>query len=181
MIRLTDGQKINAPIIATRPSSVRARKALFDMLIHRLQIDFSQYATLDIFAGAGSLGFEAMLRGSPQAAFIDRNRLACNTIRHNATKLGMLDQTYILCSTLSQIGKRPASLPAFGFVLADPPYRARLAEASITRLIKGNWLEPKAWIILEMAKGSPPPSIAELATIAQHDAAGARFTIFQRR
>ena len=180
-IRLTGGRfaskMIAAPVGETRPSLARARKALFDMLTHNIGVDFAISPVLDIFAGAGTLGFEALSRGAPHAVFVDHRRAALNQIVKNAEILGV----ETLCSALKRDALRPSSCPKrimpMRLVFADAPYRSDLAAAAITAFERGGWLDDNVVIVIEEDVRHPTKLPEGFVLAAHHEAAQARFDV----
>jgi 16S rRNA (guanine966-N2)-methyltransferase len=102
---------------------------------------------LDMFAGSGALGFEALSRGAENALMIDNSRDAINCIRANASKLGLLDQLQLLLNDATKCGY---SRSQYNLVFIDPPYANKeTVEKCLGNLIKDNWLEDQAVIVVE--------------------------------
>jgi len=124
-----------------RPTSDRVRQALFNILGPRL----AQAKVLDLFAGTGSLGLEALSRGADSAAFVDKDRRAVEVVRRNAGALGLADRTRILCFDLLTSPKRLLSLGGpFDLVFIDPPYdltRSVGAGSKLALLLELLWTE----------------------------------------
>lgn len=157
LISLTNGQKIIAPQSTARPSAVRVRKSLFDMLAHRFAINWEGKVILDGFAGAGTLGFEALIRGAARAIFIDDDRTATNQIIESAQKLNLGEQVTTLTRNMVRLTKRPNNLPAADIVFLDPPYYKNLVPQALTCLVKSDWLavQAQALIIIEQPADEP--------------------------
>jgi len=103
---------------ATRPTSDRVREALFSILG-----DISNLDALDLYAGSGGLGFEALSRGAASATFVDEARGALAAIRHNAEKLGVGARARVLAGDVSKVmGRLAREKRRFGLVFLDPPY-----------------------------------------------------------
>jgi 16S rRNA (guanine966-N2)-methyltransferase len=117
------GIPLKVPQTDTRPTTDRVREALFSMLTERVP----NAHVLDLFAGSGSLGLEALSRGAASALFIEQNRSASDTLRQNLTKTRLpnahIRQTEVF-RTLSQLaaGATPNPSPPFNLIFADPPY-----------------------------------------------------------
>ncbi|MGH2897475.1 MAG: 16S rRNA (guanine(966)-N(2))-methyltransferase RsmD [Solirubrobacteraceae bacterium] len=118
----------------TRPTSDRARAGLFDWL--GPTVDGAR--VLDLYAGTGALGIEALSRGAREAVFVERARAAVRVLRRNLEELGLEGRSRVVEADLAR-GLRPlaAKLGAFGLVLADPPY----AGAALARLLEDEALE----------------------------------------
>ncbi len=147
------GTRLLAPKDRTiRPTSDRVREALFNILASpAYRRDDGVLPTggtvLDVFAGTGALGFEALSRGAARAVFIEQDREACSMIRANADKLGVRDQVRVRCSDACSLG--PAQLSA-ELAFLDPPYGAGLAGPALTALAAGGWLAPAAIVVVEL-------------------------------
>ena len=107
---------------------------------------------LDLFAGTGALGFEALSRGAERAVFIDDGQAARALIRRNIDRLGVIGQTKLWRRDATRLG--PCRGAPYGFVFADPPYGQGLGALALTSAWSGGWLTPGAVIVLEEAKGA---------------------------
>jgi 16S rRNA (guanine966-N2)-methyltransferase len=144
------GRPLAAPEGATtRPTSARAREALFSMLESRLG-SLEGLAVLDLFAGSGALGIEALSRGAARALFVERDPAAIRAIRANLARLGAQAQGDVLAADAARLGPAPAR---FDLVLLDPPYGAGLAGPALERLVRSGWLAPGGWLSVETAPG----------------------------
>ena len=115
---------------ATRPTTDRVRESLFSILTSRF--DFSDARVLDLFAGSGALGFEALSRGAATSVFVEKNRGACDCIRQNADKLGVADAVTVICRQTQKYLAGTAGHGSFDFVFADPPYSTDIASLPTT-------------------------------------------------
>lgn len=116
------GRRITGPRgTATRPTSDRVRESLFSILGSRY--DLTEAHVLDLFAGSGALGLEALSRGADFVTFVENNRAACECIRKNVGDLGVADCVEVLCRPVNAgISQLVSQSRRFGFVFADPPY-----------------------------------------------------------
>jgi 16S rRNA (guanine966-N2)-methyltransferase len=142
----------------TRPTSSRAREAIFNVLMHA---DFSPglegRRALDLFAGAGAMGLEALSRGAAFALFVDIDADARGAIRANVEALGLFGAARIHRRDATDLGRKPAGVGApFDLVFLDPPYKSGLGERALERLKEGAWLAPDALIVLECAAEEAP-------------------------
>jgi len=136
------GRPIEAPPgIATRPTSDRAREALFSMLASRLGT-FEGLRVADLFAGTGALGLEALSRGAAHCTFVETDRKAVETLRRNIIKLGAGDRADVRAQSALHGVPGP-----FDLVLMDPPYASGLGPQALAAL--GNAVAPHAWVTLE--------------------------------
>lgn len=140
------GRKLAAPKgDGTRPTADRARETLFAMLTSRLG-DFSGLQVVDLFAGSGALGLEAISRGAAHCLFVEQDRAAVDVIRANIAALGAQARTRVEAGSVMQL--RAASKP-FDLILADPPYQSGAGEVALDRLLRLGWIGAETWIALE--------------------------------
>jgi len=137
----------------TRPTSDRAREAIFNILAHAEWAPNLEGArVMDVFAGSGALGFEAMSRGAGFCLFVETDEAARGAIRDNVETFGLFGTTRVHRRDATQLGSRPGSqAEAFNLVFLDPPYRKGLGEKALNALIGGNWLSENAIIVFERA------------------------------
>ena len=166
-MRITSGQFRGKPILAprgraTRPTSDRARQAVFNILEHAPWSPSLQGArVLDLFAGSGALGLEAVSRGAAFCLFVETDEAARGAIRDNVEALGLFGAARIHRRDATDLGPRPASAGApFDLAFLDPPYAAGLGEHALTALADGGWLNPDALCVLERGAGEPPFTVA---------------------
>jgi 16S rRNA (guanine966-N2)-methyltransferase len=146
---------------AIRPSSDRLRGAVFDILAHSFDDACAGARVLDLFAGTGALGIEALSRGARSALFVDQSQAARGLIRQNLDSLGIMGLARISKRDVTHLGPAGGQ-GGFTLVFIDPPYGKGLGEKALAGLIRGNWLAPNALIVLEEAAD------AELALPAQY-------------
>lgn len=163
------GRRLQAPADGrVRPTSDRVREALFNVLAHGHFGDFSlkNARVLDLFAGTGALGLEALSRGGSFTLFVDEDATSRGLIRTNAEDLGVTGRTKIYRRDATRLGPRNASAgPAFDLVFIDPPYGKGLGEKALTELLAGDWLSPHSVVVLEEDKAtdlSVPAGFEEL-------------------
>ncbi len=135
-----------------RPTSDRVRESLFNILASRLGPDFSGQWVLDLFAGTGALGIEALSRGADYAVFVDNGVEARASIRQNMEHFGLGGQSKLLRRDATTLGPVDNSTP-FELVFCDPPYGKGLGEQALASASDGGWLAPGATIVLEEKKG----------------------------
>jgi 16S rRNA (guanine966-N2)-methyltransferase len=133
-----------------RPTSDRLREAVFNILVHRYGDVVEGARVLDLFAGTGALGLEAISRGAAFALFIDNGAEARALMRQNVEALGLGGVTRIFRRDASRLGAVHPNEP-FDLVFVDPPYRKGLGEAALTSLRDGSWLKPDALMVVEEA------------------------------
>ncbi len=151
------GRLLEAPPgLATRPTAARAREALFSMLAARLPT-FEGLRVLDLFAGSGALGLEALSRGAAHATFVEQFPAPRAALARNIAALAAQDTTTIIVAAVEKLG---STLAPYDLVFADPPYHMGLAAAALGILAQG-WLSPGAWIAVETAEDDALPGAAE--------------------
>ena len=154
-MRVVGGKLRSRPIAgpksdAVRPTSDRLREALFNILTHSYGDPVTGARVLDLFAGTGALGIEAISRGADYALFVDEGVEARALLRDNVESLGLGGVTRIFRRDASRLG--PAHpLDPFSLIFLDPPYGKGLAEKSLTSARDGGWLMPEALLVVEEA------------------------------
>ncbi len=143
------GRVLSAPHTQTvRPTSDRLREALFNILAHSYDGAPQDARVIDLFAGTGALGIEAVSRGARFALFVDDSTEGRALLRDNIESLGLAGITKIFRRDATRLGLMP---PQAQFTLAflDPPYARDLAGPALSSLIEGNWLASGALCVVE--------------------------------
>ncbi|MDI7774921.1 16S rRNA (guanine(966)-N(2))-methyltransferase RsmD [Asticcacaulis sp. EMRT-3] len=137
----------------TRPTSDRAREAVFNVLAHAdWAPPIAGARVMDAFAGSGALGLEAMSRGAAFCLFVETDEAARGAIRDNIETFGLFGTSRIHRRDATQLGARPGAIAeVFDLVFLDPPYRKGLGEKALAGLIDGKWLSDEAVIVFERA------------------------------
>lgn len=135
-----------------RPTADRVREAVFSIIGSRLGPDLSGHRVLDLFAGTGALGLEALSRGADIAVFVDTGIEARGLIRGHIESFGVGGQTKLLKRDATDLGPVERLKPAT-LVFVDPPYGKGLGEKAIVAALAGGWVEKGALIVLEERKG----------------------------
>lgn len=145
---------------ATRPTSDRARQAIFNILEHAPWArELHGARVLDLFAGSGALGFEALSRGGAFCLFVETDDAARGAIRETIEALSLFGATRIHRRDATDLGPRPGSAgPPFDLAFLDPPYGKGLAEKALAELVARDWLVPGAIVVVE--KGAAEADIA---------------------
>ena len=155
---------------ATRPTADRVRQALFDMLLHAPWAGHDAVAgarVLNVFAGTGAFGLEALSRGAAHATFIEQDRAALTALRANIAACHAEDRITILSTdALKASSGDPASL-----IFLDPPYRQDMVPNTIAHLRSARRIAPNALIIAETSRDEPPPTTTPLLAERTHGAA----------
>ncbi len=170
------GRSIAAPPgEATRPTSDRARQAVFNMLEHApWSPGLEGRRVIDLFAGSGALGLEALSRGAVFALFVETAEAARGALRDNVEGLGLYGRARIHRRDATDLGERPASAgPAFDLAFLDPPYAKGLGEKALAELAAGGWLAPGAVAVFERGAKEPDPETPgfELLDVRNYGAA----------
>jgi 16S rRNA (guanine966-N2)-methyltransferase len=144
------GARIEAPKgLATRPTSDQVRQALFNVLEHGAPaVAFEGARVLDLFAGSGALGLEALSRGARFCLFIEESAAARAAIRRNVEALGLTGATKIWRRDATRLG--PAgTMQLFDLIFCDPPYGQGLGEGALASAAEGGWVRAGAIAVLE--------------------------------
>ena len=167
---------IAPPGSATRPTSDRARQAVFNILEHAAWgPELDGVRVIDLFAGSGALGFEALSRGAAFCLFVETDEAARGAIRENVDALGLFGRTRVHRRDATDLGVRPGGDgPAFGLAFLDPPYAKGLGEASLARLADGGWLADGAIVVFERGSGEPGFSVPGFEDLDVRDYGAAR-------
>ena len=131
-----------------RPTSDRVREAIFNILAHGLGVSLEGARVLDLFAGTGAMGLEALSRGAAYVLFVEDNAEARGLIRRNVETLGATGTTRIYRRDATKPGG-PGTLRPFDVLFADPPYGKGLAEKALAAAAAGGWLNPGAIAVVE--------------------------------
>ncbi|MEL6817229.1 MAG: 16S rRNA (guanine(966)-N(2))-methyltransferase RsmD [Pseudomonadota bacterium] len=154
-MRIVAGTKRGRPIKtparsdqSIRPTSDRVRESLFNILAHRFGSPYEGGRVLDLFAGTGALGLEALSRGASFALFVDNGATARGLIRENIQAMGWQGNAKLFRRDASGLGPIGTMKP-FDIVFLDPPYGRGLGEKALTSLTEGQWLRDEAIVVLE--------------------------------
>jgi 16S rRNA (guanine966-N2)-methyltransferase len=143
------GRLLEAPASrAIRPTSERLRESIFDILIHRHAGVVEGARVVDLFAGSGALGIEALSRGAKFALFVDNGPEARALLRANVEAFALGGVTRIWRADATLLGKAPAG-PPFTLAFLDPPYEKGLAGPALAGLVEGGWLASGALVVVE--------------------------------
>ncbi|MCT7659236.1 16S rRNA (guanine(966)-N(2))-methyltransferase RsmD [Mycobacterium deserti] len=148
------GRRITVPRTGTRPTTDRVRESLFNVLAAR--IDLAGLRVLDLYAGSGALGLEALSRGAVSAVFVESDQRAAGVIAQNIAALGVAGAKVrrgAVAAVLASGSAQPVDL-----VLADPPYdvESREMESLLGALTDGGWTTTGTVAVVERAASSPP-------------------------
>ena len=142
----------------TRPTSDRAREAMFNVLAHaEWAPDIEDARVIDLFAGSGGLGLEAMSRGAGFCLFVETEAAARGAIRDNIDALQLFGHTRLHRRDATALGDKPSNLgEPFNLVFLDPPYGKGLGETCLKRLIDGAWVSEDALAVFEVGAEETP-------------------------
>ena len=129
----------------TRPTSERSKEAIFSML----QFEIQDKIVLDLFAGSGQMGLEALSRGASRVYLVDRGRGACDIIKKNIEKSRLTDGCIALCEDSLSFLKKQSGVEKFDIVFLDPPYATNLINDALDLLAEKNLINEAAYIVCE--------------------------------
>ena len=166
------GRNIAAPASRDiRPTADRLRESVFNILVHAYDDPIEGARVLDLFAGTGALGIEAVSRGAAFALFVDNGAEARALLRNNVESLALGGVTKVYRRDATNLGPAYPMEP-FSLAFLDPPYGKRLAEKALTSLREGGWLTPGALLVVEEATAAvfaAPDGFEELERRAYDD------------
>ncbi len=152
------------PAAALRPTSDRVRESLYNLLAHGPYGDPAPpegRRVLDLFAGTGALGIEALSRGAVTATFVDQGAKALALLRRNLDRLGAAEAARVVSRDATRLGRNPG-VP-FDLVFLDPPYGHGLGERAVVSALAGGWVAPGALVVWEEGVDqAPPPGLTRL-------------------
>lgn len=166
------GRNIAAPSSRDiRPTADRLRESVFNILLHAYDDPIEGARVLDLFAGTGALGIEAVSRGATFTLFVDNGAEARALLRNNVEALGLGGVTKVYRRDATNLGPAHPVEP-FALVFLDPPYGRGLAEKALASLRSGGWLVPDALLVVEESKAAnvaAPEGFEELERRAYDD------------
>ncbi len=136
-----------------RPTSDRLRETIFNVLAHGYGDPVEGARVIDLFAGTGAMGLEALSRGAAFALLVDEGAQARGLIRENVEALGLGGQTRLFRRDATKMGPAAPNEP-FSLVFCDPPYGKDLAPRALASCAAGGWLVPGALVVVEEAQGA---------------------------
>ena len=142
---------------ATRPTSERIKEAVFSAI----QFDIEGRRVLDLFAGCGQMGLEALSRGADSVMFIDVAREAMDVVKENARTVGFFDKSKFLVSDWRNYIRKASGREGFDLVFIDPPYSLVCCEEAAVRLHTAGLLKDGAILVLESGEENPDFSASE--------------------
>jgi 16S rRNA (guanine966-N2)-methyltransferase len=163
----------------TRPTSDRVRESIFNILTHGIS-DFAldDARVMDLFAGTGALGLEALSRGARFCLFVEEGTEARGLIRRNADGCGVIGQCKIWRRDATDLGPSAPQSP-YTLIFVDPPYGKGLGEKALDSLVAGGWLAPKAIVVLEEAEKTKVKDTESLTLIDERNYGDTQLRIYQ--
>ncbi|MBQ7172393.1 MAG: 16S rRNA (guanine(966)-N(2))-methyltransferase RsmD [Clostridia bacterium] len=156
---------------ATRPTGERAKEALFSMI----QFEIEEKRVLDLYAGSGQLGLEALSRGAAFCMFVDSNPEAVEIIKKNAEKTKLKDRTRVIASDACNYVRKCAGGEKYHIVMIDPPYASGLVCPTLERLLLSDLLAPGALVFCESDREdlfADRPDLLETLTLRRYSSYG---------
>lgn len=160
-----------------RPTADRLREAIFNVLAHAYDDACAGARVIDLFAGTGALGIEAISRGASHALFVDQGAQARALIRQNVEALGLGGVTRIFRRDATKLG--PTQDAPFTLAFLDPPYGQGLAPPALASLRDGGWLAPGALVLVEEEAGAALDDPPGFARLERRDYAGTQFAFLR--
>lgn len=136
---------------ATRPTSERIKEAIFSSI----QFDVDSRRVLDLFAGSGQMGLEALSRGAQSVMFIDSAMDAMQIVKANAKSTGFFDKCHYLVSDFRNFARKYAGREPYDLIFIDPPYALNCATEAVQRLLRAQLIAKGALVILELGTEEP--------------------------
>lgn len=166
MMRIITGKARGAKLttlegMQTRPTSERVKGAIFSSL----QFELEGRHVLDLFAGSGQLGLEALSRGAADATFVDASPEAMAVVKENAMRCGFFSQGKYLISDYRNVIRKEAGQKTYDLIFIDPPYERSAAEDALTRILAAGLAAPGALIVTETPSPLAPEAFAAELTL----------------
>jgi len=163
----------------TRPTASIVREALFDILVHRDWL--AGRAVVDLFAGSGALGIEAVSRGAAAVTFVEESSAVARVLRENVAGAAVAAQTEVLvmpvARALSALARRGC---AIGGIFMDPPYEQGLIDRTIAGVMRAGVLEPAGWVAVEHSPREGPAPAPGLVVEVERRYGSTGLSIFRR-
>jgi len=165
----------------TRPTSARAREAIFNVLTHGIDdFDIQNTVVADIFAGTGGLGFEALSRGANHCIFSEKDAHSIKVIQSNGGKLHETDRLTVIKSDARKLPTFPIKMPErCGLFFLDPPYNQELIKPTLNSLKNQNWLQTNSIGVVECGKDENLNLPSEFKVISTRNYGAARITFIR--
>ncbi|MET3599045.1 16S rRNA (guanine(966)-N(2))-methyltransferase RsmD [Martelella mangrovi] len=175
------GRALSAPkTSAIRPTTDRSRESLFNILAHGYRDAVEGARLLELFAGTGAVGLEALSRGARAALFVENSIEGRGLLWANIEALGLAGRTRIMRRDATRLGSA-GRLEPYDLLFADPPYGKGLGEKAIAAAGEGGWLKPEALVILEEAADVAPQLPDGFALLEDREFGDTRMHFFRYR
>lgn len=158
----------------TRPTADRMREALFSMLVSRVG-SFEGLSVLDLFAGSGALGLEALSRGAAHCLFVEQDPAALKALRANVETLADRATAAVQATSVMALGPARTS---YDLILLDAPYGTGAGQVALDRLLRLGWIGSQSWISLETG-GTEEAAVKGLAVEAERKIGRAKLTLLR--
>ncbi len=172
------GRRIQVPDRGVRPTSDRTREAVFDVLGPRA---VSDTRVLDLYAGTGALGIEALSRGAREAHFVEGSRPVARALRENLARLGLQERATVHEADLSGIELPPEAPGPFDLVFLDPPYAGDAGLLWLACLARLAWPAEGGLVVYERRKGTEAPLPAGFAVATERTYSDTTVTFYRAR
>jgi 16S rRNA (guanine966-N2)-methyltransferase len=160
----------------TRPTTSLVREALFNIIGDSIR----GARVLDLFAGAGTLGIEALSRGAASATFVERDRSCATIVAENLAATGFAQQGDVASvDAIDWLRSHASDLATYNLLLVDPPYRDGASLTATLEALDRAPLRDQALLVVEHYRGQPLPSMERLKEVRQRDYGGTRLTFFR--
>jgi len=163
-----------------RPTADRVRESLFNLLAHGVYREPPPpegCRVLDLFAGTGALGLEALSRGAERVVFVDDHAPSRALMRENVEALGVTGQTKIWRRDATRLG--PCRGAPFDLIFADPPYGGGLGGKALEAAHDGGWIAPGATVVVELGSDDPLPQASWLTLVDRRRYGDTQIAIFR--
>jgi 16S rRNA (guanine966-N2)-methyltransferase len=161
-----------------RPTSDRIRESLFNVISHNYSEYLENTRVLDLFAGTGALGIEALSRGARFTLFIENSVEGRGLLRQNIENLSLQGHSKVFRRDATDLGPIGSMIP-FDLVFADPPYGRGFGEKAAAGLIAGGWLSPSGLLVLEENRDIAPENLPGFELLEKKSYAGTKIGIFR--
>jgi 16S rRNA (guanine966-N2)-methyltransferase len=174
------GRHLSAPRgLVTRPPTARVRQSIFSRLVSRF--DFDNARVLDLFAGSGSLGIEALSHGAAYATFIDSSPAATATILKNLRAIELQSQASVITLDVRRaLRELAARKKSFDLVFIDAPYRRDLSDELLARLAEGRLLASGGWVVVRQSGSAPKLAAVGFTCVSTATMGGHRIALYRR-